>query len=398
MAHPEHLATLKLGVSVWNRWRIEHPEAATDLRTSDFSGKDLRGVDLSSTVACNWWAEPKPGDPAFALSDFRRADLSGANLSGANLQGAVLIGANLCECNLTNADLSHANLSGAEIRGARLWNANLRSALLAGADLRVQWSRGDSGGTYLIWTDLTGADLTGSNLSGANLTRANLTHAILRSANLEMSILVRTNMRGADLTGCLVYGVSAWGVNLSESLQSNLVITPADEVPITVDNLKMAQFLHLLLNNREITAVFETVTSKVVLILGRFTPKRKAVLDGIREELRRRDYTPVLFDFVKLASQSTMETVSTLAGMARFAIADLTDAKSILQELGGIVPDHPSLAVQPILLSSQQEPGMFDFLVSSTGFCRRFTIRTSSRSWPHSDSTSSIRPNSKPES
>jgi hypothetical protein len=98
----------------------------------------------------------------------------------------------------------------------------------------------------------------------------------------------------------------------------------------------------------------------VVLILGRFTPERRAVLDAIREELRKHNYLPVLFDFEK-PEQTTDETVSTLAGMARFVIADLTDAKSVLQELRNIVPNRPSLPVQPILLLGQTEPGMSDF-------------------------------------
>jgi hypothetical protein len=111
-----------------------------------------------------------------------------------------------------------------------------------------------------------------------------------------------------------------------------LVITPADESVIQVDNLEVAQFIYLRLNNDKIRDVIDTLTSKVVLILGRSTPERKVVLDAIREELRRRHYLPVLFDFVKSRSQTTVETISTLAHMARFVIADLTEAKSVLQE------------------------------------------------------------------
>ena len=107
--------------------------------------------------------------------------------------------------------------------------------------------------------------------------------------------------------------------------------------------------------------MIDTITSKVVLILGRFTPERKAVLDAIREKVRQLKYVLVLFDFKPLSSQTTVETVSTLARMARFVIADLTDAKSILQELQAIVPVSPSVVVQPLLLASQEEPGMFDF-------------------------------------
>jgi hypothetical protein len=140
-----------------------------------------------------------------------------------------------------------------------------------------------------------------------------------------------------------------------------LVITPLNEPEITVDDLEVAQFIYLLLNNDRLRKVIDTVTSKVVLILGRFTWERKAVLDALREQLRTRNYLPVLLDFPRSANQTTDETVATLAGMARFVIADLTDAKGILQELRTIVPNRPMLAVQPILLAGQDEPGMFDF-------------------------------------
>lgn len=63
---------------------------------------------------------------------------------------------------------------------------------------------------------------------------------------------------------------------------------------------------------------------------------------------------PILFDFDKPASQTT------LAQMSRFVIADLTDPKSVLQELRSIVPNSPSVLVQPLSLESQKEPGMWD--------------------------------------
>ncbi len=119
---------------------------------------------------------------------------------------------------------------------------------------------------------------------------------------------------------------------------------------ITVDNLEIAQFIYLLLHNEKLRDVIDTIGKKAVLILGRFTDERKAVLEAIREELRRRDYIPILFDFEKPASRDLTETVSTLAHMARFVIADITDAKSIPQELSVIVPNLPSVAVQPLIL------------------------------------------------
>jgi hypothetical protein len=41
---------------------------------------------------------------------------------------------------------------------------------------------------------------------------------------------------------------------------------------------------HLLLNNQEIREVIDTITSRAVLILGRFSGGRKPILDAIRDE------------------------------------------------------------------------------------------------------------------
>jgi hypothetical protein len=48
--------------------------------------------------------------------------------------------------------------------------------------------------------------------------------------------------------------------------------------------------------------------------------------------------------------------------MARFVIADLTDARSVLQELQAIVPALPSVAVRLLIKKSEHEYGMLDYI------------------------------------
>jgi uncharacterized protein YjbI with pentapeptide repeats len=304
MANQEHLAILQQGVEAWNQWRRGNGDRnGVDLLWKDIFGVGLREADLSR-------------------ADLRGIDLRGADFRAANLRGV--------------------HLSGVDLTGARFMEADLSRA------------------------DLSGTDLSGTDLWGVNLWKADLSRANLNRVNLALANLVGTNFAEAKLTGCQVYGISAWDVTLVGAQQSDLIITTDNEPVITVDNLEVAQFISLLLRNEKIRDVIETANSKVVLILGRFTCERKAVLDALREALRVRDRLPIVFDFTGPGSQTTDETISTLAHMARFVIADLTDAKSILQELRAIVPNSPSVLVQPILLASQEEPGMFDFF-------RRFT-------------------------
>jgi hypothetical protein len=147
---------------------------------------------------------------------------------------------------------------------------------------------------------------------------------------------------------------------LKETIQTNLIITPwGDVAEIQVDRLNVAQFIYLLLNNREVRDAIDTITSKVVLILGRFSTERKPILDAIRDDLRKRNYTPILFDFEKPSSRDFTETVSTLAHISKFVIADLTGPRSLPQELATIVPHLRSVPVQPILLASEREWGMY---------------------------------------
>ncbi len=190
-------------------------------------------------------------------------------------------------------------------------------------------------GTNLAGANLTGADLTGANLTQANLARANLTGADLSNANL-----VETDLADAVLTGCKVYGISSWNVKLSEDTkQQDLVITRGGEPEVTVDNIEVAQFVYLLLHNEKIRDIIDTVGRKGVLLLGRFTEGRIAVLERLREELRKRGYLPIVFNFDKPETKDFTETVRLLAGLSHFVIADITNPKSAPLELQATVPE-----------------------------------------------------------
>ena len=311
MSDPEYLKILKQGAEVWNKWRKDNSDIKPDLSEANLRGADLREADLTMVDLC-------------------RANLSRANLSRANL---------------TDAYLTEANLSKAKLRWAYLVGALLIKANLRGADLREANLSGK--------TDLSLVNLSGANLSGANL----------RGAYLENTNFVETCLEGANISNSRIYGISAWNLKTNkETKQLSLVITPVEEPIITVDNLEVAQFIYLLLNNEKIRDVINTITTKVILILGRFTKRRKNVLDAIREELRKQNYLPILFDFDKPATRDFQETVTTLARLARFVIADITNPRSIPQELGSIVQELPSLPVKPLLRYGAKPWAMYDHI------------------------------------
>jgi uncharacterized protein YjbI with pentapeptide repeats len=377
MANPEHLELLRQGVDGWNTWRrAEEPSVQPDLEGADLSDANLLGANLKG------------------------ADLSGTNLRDANLTDANLRQANLAEANLARAllvraDLSEANLVEAYLSDVDLREANLSGANLDGADLaRASLIKADLTWTNLFEARLSGANLSNACLADAQLCWANLGNALfvgadLRGANLHGAILIESDLSNADLTGCLIYGISAWNVKLTEGTkQQDLTITSLDEPTITVDDLEVAQFIHLLLQNQKLQRVIDTITSKVVLILGRFSiPERKQVLDALRDELRKaeRGYVPVVFDFEKPTSRTTDETITLLARMARFVIADLSDAKSVLHELRGIVPVNPTLPVQPIIVKGQEEPGMFDFFERYPWFLKAHRYDSTAQLLAHLD-------------
>jgi hypothetical protein len=135
-----------------------------------------------------------------------------------------------------------------------------------------------------------------------------------------------------------------------------LVITRNDEPEITVDNIEIAQFVYLLLHNEKIRDVIDPVGKKGVLLLGRFTEGRLAVLERLRDELRKRGYLPIVFNFDKPETKTFTETIRVLAGLSRFVIADVTDPQSVPAELQAVVPTV-MVPFLPIIEKGKKSPG-----------------------------------------
>ncbi|HWS14133.1 MAG TPA: CHAT domain-containing protein [Rhodocyclaceae bacterium] len=121
-----------------------------------------------------------------------------------------------------------------------------------------------------------------------------------------------------------------------------------------------------------VSRMLSDIAERSVLILGRFTDKRKAILDAIRRALATppHQYVPLLFDFDKPGDRDLIESIVRFASVSRFVIADLSDPKSVPAELQAIVPNFPSLPVVPIIEASQREYPVADHIL------RRASVRT----------------------
>ena len=327
MADEEHLRILKSGVENWNRWRAENKEIVPNLENASLFRAELFQVNLNGV-------------------NLNRANLYMANLQEANLSNAYLILANLQEANLREANLSGANLTDANLVSALLIKANLYQAELSSADLFLAVLAGAN----LMNAVLTGANLINAVMASANLMnadlretaliKANLSFANLTGANLSSSSCVETNFTNAIIENARIYGISIWNIQSEGLKQDNLTITMEDEPVVTVDNIEVAQFIYLVLNNQKLRDVIGTLAKKGVLILGRFTEDRKKILNSIRDKLREHDFAPIMFDFEKADERDFIETIKILAGMSRFVIADITNPRSSPMELQALIPDY----------------------------------------------------------
>jgi uncharacterized protein YjbI with pentapeptide repeats len=259
-----------LGPRLEQSWRVillRRLQGNLRIKVVPMADPDLLRLLHQGTDAWNDWRKLNPSAGKLDLSaamDIRGMNLGGADFHGVDLRWSALIGMNLSGCNFRSADLMGSNL-----RDSNCMNA-----------------------------DFTHADLQWVQFNRTDLRRATLQNATLRGA-----VFIRTDASGADFCNSRVFGVSVWSlVTDADTRQTNLVITTDDQSTVTVDDIEVAQFVYLLLNREKLRNVLDTITSKAVLVLGRFTSERKGILEAIAQELRRHNLLPIIFDFEKSAA------------------------------------------------------------------------------------------------
>lgn len=316
MADPFHIEMLACGAEAWNQWRTTNALDHVDL-------SDISFFDIGASGSM------------FILPDYHGYNFSSCNLNRASLR---------------NCTFSDCDFSGSQLHFADLVDSTHQRSNFSGAGLNVS----KIGSAEFIDCDFSDAELSYCSAEETSFVGTKL----IRTKMDNMS-LVKADFSNAVIDGVFVYGISTWDLKLDGATQQNIYISPENRT-ITVPDLELAQFIALLIRNSNIRKIIDTITSKVVLILGRFTPERKEVLDAIKVEIQVHGFLPVLFDFEGPQFRDLTETISTLASMSRFVVADLTEAKSLPQELSAIVPHFPSLPVQPIIQEGELEYGMFE--------------------------------------
>ncbi len=313
MAEEKHLLILKEGVDNWNSWR-----------------------EKNSTLK-----------PDLSSINYRKADLNGANFRETNLEGAYFFETKLGEVDFSRAKLKGAYLSKAYLRDSYFYKADLREADLSNSDL--------------CDAVLSKANLFRTKLSEAYLRRTDFSEANLYQADLRRAIIIESKFNNSNLSESKVYGISAWKLDLTGAVQNNLIISAEEEPLVYVDNLEVAQFIHLLLNHKKICSFFDSVTKRGVLILGRFSGGGLENLKTIASKLRKFKYLPIIFDFNRPKSRNFTEVIITLTGLSRFVIVDLS-GPSVPQELYATVP-HFKIPFVPIIEKKTKPFSTFqDFL------------------------------------
>ena len=227
MANEEHVAILKQGVEVWNKWWEDNfsilEDNSADFRFINLCGTDLRGANLDG-------------------AKFNHANLDSVNFSNAQLSSVDFSSAQLTDVNFNSASLDNANLSYTNLFNTKFHNCNLQNVNFHAAFL-------------LVDTDFYKCNFHGTIFSGIDLSQAtNLdtsihngpsfmdTHTIQQSGHLPKEFL-----QGIGLANWEIEQTKLYQKNLDPNLASDILYKVHElrfGLPLQVHNLFIS-YAHL---------------------------------------------------------------------------------------------------------------------------------------------------------
>lgn len=167
-------------------------------------------------------------------------------------------------------------------------------------------------------------------------------------------------------------GLFDWGLFMVYAQAATDVLFPRAETPAVRTRQRAVRRAHSDAVERSVSRVreldgmhFGEIMSRLtecrVLILGRFSARRLPVLQAIQDHLAAHPngYLPELFTFKRPDSRDLVEAIVGFAALSRFVIADLSEPRSIPQELQAIVPALQSVPVVPIINEGGREFATF---------------------------------------
>ncbi len=320
MANEKHLNIFRKGKNVWNEWRNNNPNIIPDFRKYNFYDDQIKYNSIY-------------GQPY----------LEGYNFDGVDFFETSMRDGDYINCSFNGSKMNYVDACFANFFDCKFNDASIRVSKIGSASF-------------------IDCEFFKTNLSYCSAEETSFNNCYIESTNLSNISFIKTNFSNSTLKKCSVYGISSWDLTLDNTKQEDLIITDSidDVVPITVDNIEVAQFLYLIINNVKLRNIIDAMTTKIVLILGRFTDDRLKILRIIKNKIRENDMIPILFDFNGPTNKDINETIQLLANISKFVIADITNPRSIPQELITIVPNSPSTIIQPIILKGGSEYGMFE--------------------------------------
>jgi len=168
-------------------------------------------------------------------------------------------------------------------------------------------------------------------------------------------------------------GLFDWGLYMVYLQSRDAVLLPRPDSPSMAREQARARRSHQdaadrtldqarALDGLNFSEIMSALSQRRVLILGRFSARRMPVLIALKKQLAAHPnrYLPELFTYSRPMSRDLVETILGSAALSRFIIADLSEPRSLPQELQAIVPNLQSVPVVPIINEGGREFATFD--------------------------------------